>query len=540
MEGCPLSADNGRLRRLYQVFRSPTTAARAAIDARRFFTGNSSGWGTDGSRRLYPFWGRFQEIVEIRLNTLNFDRERWLYAWVGTLALSVAGMTVGLLAAGYTVEQPILVGVLGVLAIAAERESIYLTPTVEVSIASLLFVFAAVVLGPLSGAIVAGVGLLADLPRRDVAQPVLRWIVWTSIRFLATAWAGLAAAAVLSAGRGDLWALFLAVAAAFFTETGVDLILHPVAPTIRGTGSHLTFVRSVGPALIGSVPLQTPVVAVLAYSYRTLSPWSVVLFAIPAFAAQRLLLLYRQQRETAEALANANARLASANLSFATALVATLDARDQYTAGHSAAVAIYARDIAARMGLTDHEQQLVHVCGLVHDVGKIGLPAGLLEKPGALSLEERRQMERHSEIGERILRNVADYAEIAGIVRHHHERVDGNGYPDHLDGDGIPLLARIIAVADAYNAMTSDRPYRDAMPSRVARMRLAQAVESQFDTAVVAAFEAILTAASEGYRTGTDPEFVLTHGEFVSVRTTDRPQLDDELRVIAAAAALAV
>jgi hypothetical protein len=78
------------------------------------------------------------------------------------------------------------------------------------------------------------------------------------------------------------------------------------------------------------------------------------------------------------------------------------------------------------------------------------------------------------------------------------------------------------------------------MPSRVARMRLAQAVESQFDTAVVAAFEAILTAASEGYRTGTDPEFVLTHGEFVSVRTTDRPQLDDELRVIAAAAALAV
>jgi putative nucleotidyltransferase with HDIG domain len=265
-----------------------------------------------------------------------------------------------------------------------------------------------------------------------------------------------------------------------------------------------------------------------------------VLFAIPAFAAQRLLLLYRHQRETAEALANANARLASANLSFATALVATLDARDQYTAGHSAAVAIYARDIAARMGLTDHEQQLVHVCGLVHDVGKIGLPAGLLEKPGALSLEERRQMERHSEIGERILRNVADYAEIAGVVRHHHERVDGNGYPDHLDGDGIPLLARIIAVADAYNAMTSDRPYRDAMPSRVARMRLAQAVESQFDTAVVAAFEAILTSASEGYRMGTDPEFVLTHGEFVSMQTTDRPQLDDELRVIAATAALAV
>jgi HD-GYP domain-containing protein (c-di-GMP phosphodiesterase class II) len=94
-------------------------------------------------------------------------------------------------------------------------------------------------------------------------------------------------------------------------------------------------------------------------------------------------------------------------------------------------------------------------------------------------------------------------------VRHHHERVDGNGYPDSLRGAEIPLLSRIIAVADAYNAMTSDRPYRDAMPSRVARLRLAQAVESQFDTSVVAAFEAILTSASEDYRMGTGSEFTL-------------------------------
>jgi HD-GYP domain-containing protein (c-di-GMP phosphodiesterase class II) len=92
--------------------------------------------------------------------------------------------------------------------------------------------------------------------------------------------------------------------------------------------------------------------------------------------------------------------------------------------------------------------------------------------------------------------------------------VDGNGYPDRLEGEEIPLLARVIAVADAYNAMTSDRPYRDAMPSRVARLRLAQAVESQFDTSVVAAFEAILAGANEAYRTGADPEFALTSGSF--------------------------
>src|SRR5947199_1622589 len=111
-------------------------------------------------------------------------------------------------------------------------------------------------------------------------------------------------------------------------------------------------------------------------------------------------------------------------------------------------------------------------------------------------------MEEHPVTGERILAKVQDYADIATIVRHHHERVDGHGYPDELSGDDIPLLSRIIAVADAYNAMTSHRPYRDAMPSRVARLRLAQAVESQFDTAVVAAFEAILAGAPEDYRGG--------------------------------------
>jgi putative nucleotidyltransferase with HDIG domain len=315
------------------------------------------------------------------------------------------------------------------------------------------------------------------------------------------------------------------------------MCLSATTTAIRGIGSWMDTAASVGPALIVSVPLHAPMVAVLAYAYTRVSPWSVALFAAPAFAAQRLLLLYRKQRQDTEALGIANARLAKANLSFATALVATLDARDRYTAGHSAAVAIYARDIADRMGLSETEQELVHLCGLVHDVGKIGLPAGLLEKPGALSLEERRQMEQHPVIGERILKNVDDYTEIASIVRHHHERVDGNGYPDRLEGEAIPLLARIIAVADAYNAMTSDRPYRDAMPSRVARLRLAQAVESQFDTAVVAAFEAILTGAAEEYRTGTGSEFVLAAPD--SLKEPAEQLLSDLMLVPASATAFA-
>ena len=467
---------------------------------------------------------------------MQWKRETLLQAWVGLLAVGAGVMCASLVLAGYTIKAPIAAAILALIALGAEHESINLSPGVEVSISSLICVFAAVVFGPLTGGLVGAVSLLADLPRRDVAQPVMRWLAWTSIKFNVTAAAGLVAVVVIRAGGTGFWGLFGAVAAAFAIETSLDLALASVAPAIRGVNTFRGAVRSVGPALVGSVPLHAPVVAVLAYSYETISPWSVALFAIPAVAAQRLLMLYREQRETAGALQGANERLASANLSFATALVATLDARDWYTAGHSAAVAIYARDIAKRMGLSTQDQELAHLCGLVHDIGKIGLPAGLLEKPGALSLDERRSMEQHPEIGERILKKVDDYALISAIVRHHHERVDGNGYPDRLEGEDIPLLARIIAVADAYNAMTSDRPYRNAMPSRVARLRLAQAVESQFDTSVVAAFEAILTGASEDYRAAAAPEFILD-----TRVTSERPEeaLLEDLSALVAAVATA-
>ncbi len=132
-------------------------------------------------------------------------------------------------------------------------------------------------------------------------------------------------------------------------------------------------------------------------------------------------------------------------------------------------------------------------------------------------------METHSAIGERILAEVEDFSEIATIVRHHHERWDGQGYPDGLAGDEIPLISRIIFVADAYNAMTSDRPYRDAMPSRVARMRLAQGVETQFDTTVIAAFEAVLAGAAENYRNATREDFTFGKQDLYSGHVESEP-----------------
>ena len=431
-----------------------------------------------------------------------------------------------LVAVGYRLGSIYAVAALVAVALLAERESIQLRPPgpnragLQVSIASLVFIFAAVTLGPLAAMVVGAAGLLVDL-----RPPFTRWVLWTGSRALTAGAAGLAALAVGAGATTSFKVLLFATGAAVVTEVVLDLLFNSLIPVIRGTGSFRDLMGATGPLLIATVPLHTPFIAFLAYVYLQVSPWSVVLFVMPAFAAQRLFLMYRDQRLTAQELGVANERLERANLSFATALVATLDARDQYTAGHSAAVAIYSRDIAARMGLSDDRQILAHVCGLVHDIGKIGLPPGLLEKPGALTLEERRLMETHSAIGARILANVDDYAEIASIVRHHHERVDGNGYPDSLVGDDIPLLSRVVAVADAYNAMTSNRPYREAMPSRVARLRLAQAVETQFDTSVVAAFEAILAGSSEEYRIAKSADFALEvreHGDDISAAAPRR------------------
>jgi putative nucleotidyltransferase with HDIG domain len=347
-------------------------------------------------------------------------------------------------------------------------------------------------------------------------MPVAGRLVYVCNRALIGALAGGSAAAIASlvtSGAGELVAA--ATAAALAAELA-DAAFTSLTYTLRRLGKWTDAARDLVPVIAASVPFYSPVVAVLALAYRDLSPWTLPLFFAPALAAQRWFLMYQEQRRLANDLQAANAQLKAANLSFAKGLIATLDARDQYTAGHSAAVAIYARDIAARMALDEHQQDLAHLCGLVHDIGKIGLAAGLLEKPGALTLDERREMQRHSEIGERILANVDTYAEIASVVRHHHERVDGQGYPDGLPDEEIPRLSRIIAVADAYNAMTSDRPYRDAMPSRVARLRLAQAVETQFDTAVVAAFEAILAGANEDYRLARGPGFVLNTSQSVN------------------------
>lgn len=423
--------------------------------------------------------------------------------YVAVLSTAAVACAVALLLAGYDLGETWAVLALAVVNAIAERSGVWVTRTTQMSIALLPTLFAAVLFGPLAGAVVNAASMLGDPelfgPSDPERAPRLKWATYTSTRFITGAVAGLVAEQVLAATNKGFGGLLTATLVAALVAEVLDMASAAGTSRVRGR-SMGPVIRTLGPILLTSVPAYAPVVAILALAYQEVSPWTAPLFFIPALAAQRLFGMYQNQRNLAE-------RLEDANVSFAVALVTALEASDSYTAGHSRAVAIYSRDIAHRMGFPEAECDRAFLCGLVHDIGKVGLPPSLLGKVGPLTLDERRRMQEHSVIGERILREIAAYEDIARIVRHHHERIDGEGYPDGVRGEGIPMLSKVIAVADAYNAMTSSRPYRDAMPPRVARLRLAQAVENQFDTSVVAAFEAILASADEPYKTAQREDF---------------------------------
>jgi len=186
-----------------------------------------------------------------------------------------------------------------------------------------------------------------------------------------------------------------------------------------------------------------------------------------------------------------NKRLDAAD-SVILAFARTVEARDLYTVHHAERVGRMAQEIGRAEGLPSDELEVLYRGGVLHDLGKISIPDAILLKPGPLDPDEYEVMKRHSEIGDRILQPLRSAERYLPIVRHHHERVDGGGYPDHLRHEEIDLGARIAAIADSWDAMTSDRPYRLGLDQEEARRRLTAGRGSQWDAHLVEVFEALL------------------------------------------------
>jgi cyclic di-GMP phosphodiesterase len=177
-------------------------------------------------------------------------------------------------------------------------------------------------------------------------------------------------------------------------------------------------------------------------------------------------------------------------------LARAVEARDRYTIHHAERVGIVAREIGRAYGLGDDDCAVLYDGGVLHDLGKIAIPDAILRKPGPLTDDEFAVMRTHSAEGERICAPLRTTALYLPIIRHHHERVDGRGYPDHLVGQNIPIGARIAAISDAWDAMVSDRPYRDGLGREEARRRVVAGDGSQWDAELVEVFLALVDAGT--------------------------------------------
>lgn len=213
-----------------------------------------------------------------------------------------------------------------------------------------------------------------------------------------------------------------------------------------------------------------PVAAIIALLYANSGVWTIALFIIPLFLARYSFQLYLDMRE--------------AHINTVAALTSALDASDPFTHGHSFRVSRYALRIARAMGMSSRDLEMLEYAGLLHDIGKIAVQNDVLLKVGPLTEEEWRSLKSHPNVGADIVDQLKFLREASDVIRSHHERPDGNGYPRGLKGDDVPLAARILNVVDAFDAMTSDRPYRKALPIERVIKELETYKGKQFDEQV--------------------------------------------------------
>ena len=378
---------------------------------------------------------------------------------------------------------------------------------VKLSSSFLAIVIATVFLGETVGASIGVVTIAADWLRRRYARGDLL------INLVAYAWFPLAAgigfhAAVDATGvTNDDGSFYLLVFALFVAGLAIDfLVIAGYTAYVEGSRLEAKVRRALLPLLPSE--LASALLALgITYAYVQVGVPAVVLLGVVVLTFQYVLgaLLVSQQR--GDELELRNRQLAGFQVALLSALLRTLDLRDRMTARHSASVARHARETARVAGLSDEEQEIVHTAGLLHDIGKFILPDRILKGREQLTDADWEQIRRHPDEGARIVSQIEGYRPIGEIIRAHHERIDGRGYPQGLSGDEIPELARIISIADTYDVMTARDTYREPLSSAEAINELRRVAGTQLDARLVEVFIATLEGKDLAYRQGEDVDF---------------------------------
>lgn len=366
---------------------------------------------------------------------------------------------------------------LAVLALVAERFPLHLTHKTNVNVATVAYV-AMILLLPVSlPALLALVAVaIAQILRHVDREEGIFNTAQTGLYVAAGAWSyhalrdGLLAA--LPGAVAGVVALVLSAVAMHVVNTG--LVAGAVSLQLQASAVRV-WLRTFALDLPAQVVLV--IIGIVAAHLARAEPLALVLPVLP------MALVYHALRQSVRLRRDTQAALAT--------LVDIIELRDPYTAGHSRRVAALARELALRIGVTGEEADLVELAGQVHDLGKVAVDTDVLRKPGRLDEDEWQQVRFHPVHSADVVARFSAYDdEVVAMVRHHHERWDGKGYPDGLAGEEIPLGARILAVADTFDALTSDRPYRQGMAIEQALAILESGAGKQWDPHLVETFVA--------------------------------------------------
>jgi putative nucleotidyltransferase with HDIG domain len=296
------------------------------------------------------------------------------------------------------------------------------------------------------------------------------------------------AGGTMDGGVGDIAAL--AVAAIGYLALNFAILRSLVVLVDGGRlREALHHPRELLPSLALTVGL-TLAIAGISARFELAASLFVVLIIVAFNYMSRLVVIARQRA----------GQYAALSWGVLSALVRSLDRRDGRTARHSAAVAAFARDIAIECAMSKRDAELAHTAGLLHDIGRFALPDRVMERQGTLTEDDWQAIRLHPELGADMLRDLGVYGPVAQIVRAHHERIDGRGYPDRLKGDEIPEVARIVAVAEVYDTLTAEDTYRDPMTSFQAITELRRVAGRQLDGRYVEALASLLTGRGLDYR----------------------------------------
>ncbi len=445
--------------------------------------------------------------------TVAANAARRTVAVAAALVILAAALPVVLFSPKHELAEPLTV-VLAAGALASVLSASTWEGAIDISAAFVCFMLAVAFVGPVGAFAIAVVAEVVTWSVRRYRLAVLPInLAGAAVPAMLAAFAfDAVAGAPLEADAADIAALGL-VAVGFLAMN--FSVLTALMALLDGGDLReaLHHPREILPSLALTVALTLAIAGV--YARFGLEAFVFLTLVIVAFTYMSRLVVIARER---------TGQYASLSWGVLSALVRSLDRRDSRTARHSAAVAAFARDIATACAMSRREAELAHTAGLLHDIGRFALPDRVMERQGSLTEDDWEAIRLHPELGADLLRDLGVYGPVAQIVRAHHERIDGRGYPDGLKGDEIPAIARIVAVAEVYDTLTAEDTYRDRMTSFQAVTELRRVAGRQLDERYVEALASLLAGRGMDYRHADTADFdseLAIHSRIVDAISTE-------------------